>query len=500
MGNSKTIIGTICAITICMTVLQGCERSVGTEVDSGSITVTLAASSPEDYTVPRNMNDVLFATFKFSAQEEDFTLPMITLTRDGLGSPSDFEGIRLEADGTELTPTLLFDPSTNKVTFDLAGTHVWVPQGGSFTVQVRANLYAAEGSKNRICITSSNDVVAIGRSSGMQVEAQGAWPVCGNFVTTQGFEPELIEYRETYFGGDIAIGDTEIDMLRVRFYNNGTRTAYVRQLNFNVATPPWHFENPTLLKSGVVIGDETNRIDDNNDVIYDLSTNPLVIPPGESISVNFRLDLLEGLCTRFGVRFHHSDSVVVEESSEEMVLVGGPESDPYTERLVIGEGIEFGAYSNTPTTTTVAQGADDHVFAEILVHAGHLSTIEGFQVNVLMDEGAENYFADLKGWMQDEDGEWFPVAGPFNPPNAVCIAGMCTYTFTDEFDVQQCGDPLIRFTMDVDPATPVGTTCAVQFLPHSVQAHISSSNEPILSEYIFGNNTITGNVQTVVAQ
>lgn len=500
MRNSKNLSVAIIISMMAMIILQGCERSVGTESDSGTLTVTLAASSPEDYTVPRNSSNVLFGTFEFNALEEDFELPQITLTRNGLGDPADFERVMLVIDDIVITPSLSFDLATNSVTFDLSSDPMFVPKEGSFTVEVRADLNAGENSQSRICITSSDDVVANGQSSHAQVEAQGVWPVCGNFVTTQGSQIQLIEYRESYFGGDINIGDTEIDMLRVRFYNNGTQNVYARQLSFIVEAAPRVFENPTLLKSNAVIGDETNRIGENTQfIVYDLSANPLIIPPGE-VNVDFRLDLLMGLCINLGVRFHHTDSVVVGENSEEMILVGRPDSEPYTERQVYGEGIGFEP-ENTSSATTVIQGADDHVFVKTSAWAGYDATMDEFQVNVLMDEGSENYFTDLKGWAQNQDGGWYLAIGPLDPLSAVCIAGMCTYTYTEQLNVQQCARyPLIRFTMDVDPATPVGTTCAVQFLPHSVQAHVASTNEPILSEYIFGNNTITGNVQTVVAQ
>lgn len=492
--NKARILNTVLIFSF-MTCM-GCDRSVSVEPEKGNIHIELDQSSPEARTVPKNSRNILFGVFKFSADEDDVEIRKITFTRAGTGLAEDFDGVKLLIDGIQITSTIPFDTSSNKVTFDFSPDPLVVPNSESISVYVRADMYAMENSENQVCIMSPEAVVAYSLSSGAQLEPEGDMPVCGNEVRTQGFTDELIEFKETFSVSDMNIMDSNTHMTTIEFFNDNSRDAYAEQLTIRVHTAPMDFENPTLYSDGNVIGDETNIVGDTQFVTYDLGQAPLLIPAHGSASVEFRMDLIWGICQHLGASLHHTDSVIIGENAQEMILIYHPESETYSERLAVGEAIQFFMDSDTPSTTTVTQGADDHIFAEVALNAGFDSTIEEFQINVLTDEGTENYFTDAKAWMQNQNGDWTVVA---TSSTANCVSGMCTYTFPESFDVAQCTDTVLNITMDVDPNTPLGTTGAVQYLPHSTRASITVSGDPILPDYIFGNNTLTGNVQTVVA-
>ena len=478
--------------------LGGCNYRVGAGTKKGSITISLDSSSPASYTAPVNATNINFGTFKFTATNEDAEISEITLTREGLGLPSDFEGVKLIIDDIQISSTRTINPTSNTVTFSLSES-LFIPAGQSITITVRADMYAAENSVNKICINSSEDVVAYGVTSETKLELQGNIPVCGNEVVTNTYSQYLLWFKEDFFTTDVPVGKTDVSMVQISFLNKSSNDAFAEKLTFDVLTWSMNYENVKLYKDDVVIGDSSNMIQDNQFVTFDLSQNPLLIPANGSVTVEFRMDLIGGLCQHLGVRLHHTESKIVDYHSQEMILVYDSETQEYTERLVVGTAIQYSSHLPSPSSTEVVQGADDHIFIEVGFNVGVDAYIDEFQVNAITSTGTETSFTDVKVFAKNSDEEWTVVSGPLNPHAATCTEGMCTYTFFEPIFARQCENTVLRITMDVDSSTPVGTTAFLQYLPPTTQASIAASGDPILSEDIWGNNNLDGYVQTVVA-
>jgi len=158
-------------------------------VATGDLEVSLGASSPASQTVPRG-TAVPFAKLDFTAGSSDAQFSSVTITRQGLGSKSDFDKVWLEKDGARAT-------SRQSITTDDKATLTFFPalvvKAGStvsMTLIGRYKSTAATNVTNNFSILSASDIVAGGT-------VKGTFPIVSGGMTTSGYNTLPVKYRST---------------------------------------------------------------------------------------------------------------------------------------------------------------------------------------------------------------------------------------------------------------------------------------------------------------
>lgn len=152
--------------------------SASSSVSTGTgLSVALASDTPASASVPLGATGVNYTKFNVTASNDgDIILQSVTVTRMGVGTPSDFENVYLYDGMTRLTTGRSINSSTNKATFN--NLNMTIARGTTKTLWIAADMSASgtgSGSSS-LGIASASDVVAGGAT------VTGSFPVSGNMM------------------------------------------------------------------------------------------------------------------------------------------------------------------------------------------------------------------------------------------------------------------------------------------------------------------------------
>ncbi len=489
-----------------MELLSGSATFNGYSVgDLGDLTIRVDGSTPAAASIPNNGANVLYTVFNIEAgADEAIRIDELTITRQGLGLPGDFDSVKLYVNGVQKGSEKTINTSSNSAMFALSGDPIVVPAGSSVLVEVRADMAGAVNSQNSLCIATADDVLAYGESTDEEVPVAGTFALCGNYMSTTSAFVGQITYEIDDYTGDINVGDTDVSVARLKLDVDNVEDTDVTRITFRQrgSADPEDFANATLYVSGTAL--DVVGTWESDYLTFDLSEAPLFIERGNSKTIELRVDVTGGLGNDvlFDIyRDWHIEGVGrVYHYGVNVVEVGAP--PVIAQRDIIGGNLAFALSSNNPTVGDVAAGAEDHLFMAFNMSTGGDGvTVRGLDITVNYTcavASNENTLQDVKVWRKNTAGDMVVVAGPLDPGNVVCPIGAQArlLTFNDSFD-QAAGLTVEYYvTADVENAAVNTNAYNMQLNSATVDAEYLSNGDAVAAADITGG-VLNGKDQTV---
>ncbi|MFC1810156.1 S-layer homology domain-containing protein [Patescibacteria group bacterium] len=483
-----------------------CTTYVG---PSGALTVSVDGSTPASSLIPRNASGVLYTVWGFEASnDEPINIEGLTIHRTGLGDPQDFDEVRLYVDGMQQGSRKNINNDSNSADFALAGTPIQVPPGAKLLVGSVGDMDAMENSENALCINGPEDVIAYGANSGELVDVGGSFAACGEYMYTSSATVGTVTYTTTDFGGDINVGDTDVDMTRLRIEVDGEdgilQFISIKQTGSadpeDFASLLWYYENAPIE------GLDCDWADDYWGC--DFTGSGLSVVDGGVMNLDFRNDVVGGIGNTaawdikrdtdiFILGGQHGYGLNVEEDGASM---------PPDPREIVGGRLAFSTSVDNPTVGDVAPNAQDHDFLGFNAStAGDAVDVTEYDMTVFYEGNAllPGEVDDLKVWRWDTGTEaWKIAASALDPANGTCTAwpvpASCVQTYEDIITLPSTGTTPFMATMDVDTSAPDGAEYRVGFgdAVVGVTAEYTVDDDPVLAADISGL-PLVGNWQTV---
>ena len=480
-------------------------------VTAGALTVSVDGSTPDSTLIPRNANSVPYVVWGLEASnDEDILIEELTVSRVGLGDPEDFDELRLYVGADQQGSKKNVNSTTNQAVFALSGDPIEVPAGGELLLLAEGDMSANENAENALCIASPDDVFAVGADSGAQVDVGGSFAACGEYMYTGSATVGDLTYAVSDFGGEINVGDMDVDMARVRIEVDG-EDGYLQRISMkqtgsadpeDFANTMWYYENAP------VEGLECLWSGDYYACDFGDSTMDMV-PDGGVVNLNLRTDVIGGIGNDAAFDIHRDTDIfavggqhgfglnVTEDGSSQ-------DSDP---REIVGGRVAFAASSNNPTVGDIAPNAEDHHFLGFNVAtAGDAVDLTRYALQVNYDGAAAfTEVDDLKIWQWDDGMEaWKIAGGPLDPGAdlALCAGvpggpGDCTLTFEDIITLPASGTEQFMVTMDADGDATDGAFFWVNLLDTNFEAEYTVDDDPVSLADDVSGLPIDGNPQTV---
>ncbi len=393
----------------------------------GTLSVALAPDTPSAGVVVPNAARVPFTTVMFTAQGSDITIDSITVERVGLASDSNFtDVILIDEDTDSQIGNEKSLGSTHTATFN---DDIVVKAGTSKKVTVAANMASALMG-GEVAAFAVKEVKVKGSAS-----VSGNLPVTGNSMTMNstlsigslivahgGLNPSPSTQKigtNDYILSSVRMtaGSVEdIQVERVRFYNNGTAS------DSDVA-------NFDLLVDGTVVASVASM--SNKEVVFDLSANPVVITKGTNKEFSLRADLVNGSGRTVSMDFEKKTDVKAKGKTYGFYITPQyPNSTaPYfnANDTTIAAG-SLNVSKGTISSLNVAEGATQQTLGAFKFNAqGEPVRIDQLVLNVTVS-GTGNAADITNLTVYDPNG--VVVAGPVDPSSSTNQA-----TTTDSFVV-----------------------------------------------------------------
>ncbi|MEZ4086745.1 MAG: S-layer homology domain-containing protein [Candidatus Gracilibacteria bacterium] len=474
-----------------------------TTAEAGDLTAMLDGSSPDGTAIPKNGSNILYSVFAFEAgSNEDVEITQLVLTRAGLGEPQHFENVKIYVNGVQRGGEKTVNSTTNTATFNLSSEPIVVPAGKKTLVEARGDMDAAENSHNKLCIASSDDVLAEGVSSGEEVAVGGSFAICGEEMTTTSAEVGTLTYRVSQSStADINVGDTDVLMTKVRL-DAAEEDICVDKLMFKQqgSADAEDFANPTLVLSGSPV--DADVMWEGDYLIFDLTEMDPCLEIEKGSTKNFELwvDVVGGLGNDASFDIYrdwhvegtgqvYGYGVNVEEDSTSITP---------TDREIVGGNIAFSLSANNPIAGEVARGSNDHEFTRFNIStAGEAVTVRELTLTVNGAGGATaSEIEDLKIWAWNAKTEqWVVVMGPDD------VTAFGDISFIDSFDVPGLDTTEYIITADITNDAGDGHQFDVDVAdvtdPSKTELEYTSDGDPVDETSEVSGGVLDGNVQTV---
>lgn len=141
------------------------------------LAVALSADTPASSSLPVGATGVNYTKFNVTASNDgDILLQSVTVTRSGVGTPSDFENVYLYDGMTRLTTGRSINTSTNEASFN--NLNLTIPRGTTKSLTIVADMDdGGTGSgSNSLGISAASAIMAGGAT------VTGSFPVMGNIM------------------------------------------------------------------------------------------------------------------------------------------------------------------------------------------------------------------------------------------------------------------------------------------------------------------------------
>jgi len=473
---------------------------------TGALTVSVDGSTPDSSLIPQNASGVLYTVWGFEASnEEAILIEGLNVHRTGLGEPEDFEEVRLYVDGTQQGSKKNINTTTNSADFVMTGAPIRVPASAKLLVGSVADMDTVnENSENGLCINSPEDVVAYGENSGELVDVGGAFAACGEYMYTTSANVGDVVYTTTDFGGEINVGDTDVDLTRLRLEVDGEDGTIERiAMKQTGSADPEDFANTMWYHNNAPVeGLDCEWADDYWGCDFTGADKDIV--DGGVTNLDLRSDVVGGIgnTAAFDVKRDTDILVIGHQYGYGMNVAEDGASVAPVPRDIVGGRLAFSTSADNPTLGDVAPNANDHEFLGFnAATAGDAVDITEFDMSVTFAAPSAAYTEvdDLKVWKWDDGTEaWKIAASSLDPANGTCTAfpGTCTNTYEDIISLPASGTTPFMATMDVDNGAPAGAEYWVGVEATGFEAEYTVDDDPVLAADISGL-PLVGNVQTV---
>ena len=259
---------------------ESSSKDSKTVVTGNNLEVSLNPTSPVAQSLPQGSTAVKVMSFDLTAGTSDISVNEITLTRGGLGAPTDYSNVSLWSNGVRLTSGRSISSSTNKVSFVNVG--LVVKAGKTTTLDVLVDVDGTtSGNQNVLSIVSKDDIKL---STG---EVKGIFPITGNSMTIGWVTVGKVDVESNSSAYTRKVGETNVEVANFSVHVNSTEDA--------------QFEGITLYNSSRDVLDNL-KLYRGNDVVATavkngfyysfILTTPFQILKGDSASFTVKWDVV----------------------------------------------------------------------------------------------------------------------------------------------------------------------------------------------------------------
>lgn len=492
------------------------EECQTTVFPAGALTVSVDGSTPDSSLIPNNANSVPYVVWGLEASnEEDILIEELRVSRTGLGDPEDFDEIRLYVNGVQQGSRKTINTQSNDANFALAGDPIMVPAGGELLLEGVGDMSANENAENALCIASPDDVFAVGADSGAQVAVGGSFAACGEFMYTGSATVGDLEYTVTDFGGDVNVGDTDVDVARIRVEVDGEDGTLQRlAIKQTGSADPEDFANTMWYQSNVPV-EGTDCMWSGDYFSCDFMGADLDIVDGGVTNLDLRTDVVGGVGSNLFFDIHRDTDVFaiggqhgygLNVTDGDLLFPVAGTDDP---RDIVGGRIAFSASQSNPTLGDIAPNAEDHEFLGFNVATAG-DSVDWTRFTMITHYLAADQLTDvddLKVWQWDAGLEAWKVAAGSQDPGAVAanctdivplpITGSCSVLFEDTIFLPENTTTGFMGTLDADGDAAAGASFWLELVDTSFEAEYTSDNENVVVATDVSGLPILGKAQTV---
>jgi len=458
----------------------GEEEEEEEEVPAAGLSVTLAANTPASATYVRDNTAGTFAQavadfvkFNFTASKEGAAkVTTLKLTRSGVSADSDLSNVYLYEGNTKLAEMTSF--TSKVITFNNAAGLFTVAAGTTKAIMVKADIAASTA-------TVASIVLGINSAAGITTDASavsGTFPINGNamavgtvadlgyanITSTTTFpatiDPGVTNYELWRF--NVTANDQKIELEKVVLTMVGTVTADdVINLKLEVA--------------GTQIGSTVEKVDANNQAVFDLTASPgYEIPAGQTKTVILKGDVPTGTNRAFKFTIRTVSDFIVKDTNYGVYVapLSGGAAFTLIDPDAAGDGtninvgtLTIGVADDSPTGN-VASAAPNVPLARFTYKAnGEAIKVTIVKVSVNeeaadqdIDNGKLYYNGSQVGTTDTAVADEATVS--YSLGNAVIIPGGETGVFEYRADITQGGGTALAASQTIVVSLVAGTTDA----------------------------------------
>jgi hypothetical protein len=366
---------------------QGAVTGSGptTPVETGSLTVSLAANSPATTLVPAKATHVPYLTFKITANGGDTTVETITFKRIGLGDNDNFDKVWLTSDGVPVSN----DQSVNSDDTVTLSPNMMIKAGQSATLTLVANLDPTSGAD-----TSNQDGFQIASASSIEISGTGtvggAFPVKGSLMNYSSYVVGTVTLDEEGSAEDVEIGDEQVIVGEFSLdYNSDSESDgmvdYVR-LKQDGSADLEDLDNLSLYEDGELLSGATASVYGDY-VTFRLSGDDARLKDGDKRRFEIRADIMDGTDDEtYQFKLDDLRDLFVRETetgfggtTTNSLSVGTGSDGMYDYTLDAGQ-FSISLDSTNPNNETYSKGSQDVVALVAKVDAGQQINVDGLKV------------------------------------------------------------------------------------------------------------------------
>ena len=355
----------------------------------------------------------------------------VKVHRIGVSSDNTLTNVYLYQGATKLTDA--GSMSLGIITFSNPNGIVTIPAGGSVNVAVKADILAGvSGQTVGAQIAAASDVVTDSATVG------GTFPLNSNLMSvanvsdlaTAGFTASAL--GATTAGGKITAGASNVTIWSAPL-NVSTRTVNLKYLKLRQvgSIPADALQNVALYINGSIVASST--LNANNDVIFDLSSNPFALTTG-SKTVEVHADIVKGSSRTFSLSLQVASDITLVDTSYGANItstVSGTASFPMSspQSTVDSASVSI-AQDPAFTTTQIVNNAASVVFGQYTMKAygedvrvGSLTVKPVFTGTAQDTEGFNNVAIYVNGAQVGTSQNYIRTSGSFPNSNGSLTFG-----------------------------------------------------------------------------
>ncbi len=339
-----------------------------TTVPTGTgLTVSLGSTNPASGNVAINAMNTPLMVLNFVAGSQAETVNTLTLTRQGFSQDTDLQTVYLYQGANRLAQNTGIN--NGAITFsNTSGGLFTVPAGQTVSITVSADITNATASASHVLQLALASATNVGLASTDTVN--GTFPITGNSFTlvsltnlatlnvtnlTNNLNTTVNAGQTNYLAGQFSLqaANDPIKVNSIRLTNIGSiQAGYLQNIKL--------MNGSTQLGSTVALN--------NNVATFDLSSNPLLLASGQSVTLSVYADVTGGVGRTFQLSIQQASDISAVDS---MYNVGigasplNPAAFPYNfYNVSVNQGGLVMSLDSTSPSTNVVAGNTNQVLAK----------------------------------------------------------------------------------------------------------------------------------------
>jgi len=264
-----------------------------TTSSTSSLSVAVASTNPAAGNIAAGSMNTKMLSLVFTAGAQPETVTSLTLTRGGLSQDADLMNVYLYQGSNRLATAMGI--SNGQINFNSSSGLFTVPANSSITVDVTADISSTgdAGHVISISLASASNIVA-------PVQVSGNFPITGNSMTVAQVS-NLAQLTFTNLPATTTVNAGQTNNLVGQFtLNAGSDPVKVTSIRLTEtgSVPTQYIQNVKLMNGGTQVGQTVQSLN-GNIAMFDLSSAPLMLAAGQTVTLSVYADVMGGVGYNF---------------------------------------------------------------------------------------------------------------------------------------------------------------------------------------------------------